>query len=156
MTNWNGPQPGPRALWHLIHANFPVARNLGIYNHRVVAGTHTLSHYAEGRALDIGLFVSRPGEKLVGDGLFKVFVDLATDLGLDEVIWNRQISSSRHPTIHHYSGVNPHTNHIHVGFTRDASQRTTFPSLFMVRIAILRTGLEDLAQPVGGATSIQV
>jgi len=134
-------------LWHLIHSNFKIARNLGIYNHRVIAGTHTLSHHAEGRALDIGLLVARPGEKLLGDQLFEIFIDSASVLGVDEIIWNHQISSASHPAVHHYHGQNPHIDHIHVGFTRAGSQNTAFPPVFLIRIAQLRTGLEDLTQP---------
>src|SRR5262245_49452141 len=34
--NWNQPQPAPRALWGLVHVNFPQTRFLGIYNPRNV------------------------------------------------------------------------------------------------------------------------
>jgi hypothetical protein len=153
MTNWNGPQPAPRALWQTLHANFPIVRNLGIYNHRNVAGTHTPSHHSEGRALDIGLSVSIADEKMLGDQLFTLLIDSAGDLGLDEIIWNRQIWSTQRPMVHPYQGQNPHTDHIHVGFTRTASQNQTLPPRFIVRVASLRTGLEDLRSRVVGATS---
>ena len=149
--NWNGPQPAPVALWQLIHANFPIARNLGIYENRNIAGTDTKSHHAEGRALDIGLLVTMAPEKVLGDRLFQIFIDSMIGLGMDEVIWNRQIYSSAKPTIHTYTGQNPHTNHVHVGYTRDGSQATGFPPDFLVSIAELRTGLEDLrSAPVSG------
>ncbi len=92
MTDWNRAQPGPVALWHFIHANFPTTRNLGIYNHRVVAGTHTLSHHAEGRALDIGLLVRNPNEKVLGDNLFRIFGSTTASLlrKLDEIILEDQ------------------------------------------------------------------
>ena len=144
-NQWNGPQPAPKALWQLIHANFPITRFDGIYNNRNIAGTSTKSLHAEGRALDIGLDVRKPAEKTVGDGLFQIFVDTATLAGFEEIIWNRQIWSTRTPQIHHYSGHSPHTDHVHVGFTRPASQQTTFPGLLITKIAILRTGLEDLS-----------
>jgi hypothetical protein len=156
MTDWNRAQPGPVALWHFIHANFPTTRNLGIYNHRVVAGTHTLSHHAEGRALDIGLLVRNPNEKVLGDNLFRIFVETASLLELDEIIWNHTISSAQQTAPHRYGGVDPHTNHIHVGFTRAGSQSTRMPAKFMVRIGILRTNLEELGQPVGGANNVLV
>src|SRR3954451_10847152 len=94
--NWNQPQPAPRALWSLVHPNFPYTRFLGIYNRRNVAGTNTPSAHAEGRALDIGLFVSEPVEKMLGDALFNLFIKNAAELGLDHVIWNRQIWSTAH------------------------------------------------------------
>lgn len=145
MTNWNGPQPGPRALWNLLHANFPVARNLGIYNPRNVAGTNKASYHSEGRALDIGLLVSRPNEKVIGDALFRIFVNTSSDLGLEEIIWNRQIWSARKPTVHPYAGHSPHGDHVHLGFSRDASQKTAFPHRLLMEIGVLRTGLEDLS-----------
>jgi hypothetical protein len=146
--NWDQPQPASRALWSVVHANFPQARNLGIYNPRNVAGTNTPSAHAEGRALDIGLLVSRPNEKLIGDQLFKIFIETSDELGLDHVIWNRQIWSQAHPSLRPYHGQNPHTNHVHVAFTREGSQGTSFPRTNL-EIAILRTGLEDLSRAHG-------
>jgi hypothetical protein len=43
-----------------------------------------------------------------------------------------------------YTGVNPHTDHVHVAWTRAGSQKTSFPR-FVLHLAELRTGLEDLA-----------
>ena len=150
MAAWNGPQPAPRALWQAVHSNFPVTRNLGIYNRRNVAGTHTPSHHAEGRALDIGLNATIRDEKLLGDQLYVLLIASANDLGLDEIIWNRQIWSSRRPHLHPYTGHSPHTDHIHVGFTRAASQRALLPSSVWMRIAALRTGLEELGSTLVG------
>lgn len=143
---WNGPQPAPKALWQLIHANFPQSRNDGIYNDRNIAGTQTKSLHAEGRALDIGLDVTNASDKLVADRLFDAFIDSAVEIGLQEIIWNRQIWSSAKPSVHVYTGHDPHTGHIHVGFTREASQQTMFPQSFLVRIGILRTGLDEITQ----------
>jgi hypothetical protein len=143
---WDGPQPAPKTLWQLIHQNFPQARNDGIYNPRNIAGTQTPSLHAEGRALDIGLSVTVPDEKLVGDQLFGVFVRSATLVGFQEIIWNRQIWSHAHPAVHRYHGHDPHTGHIHAGFTRTASQQTAFPDAFLTRIAEVRSGIEDLAR----------
>src|SRR5262249_24654347 len=143
--NWNQPQPAPRALWALVHSNFPQTRFLGIYNRRNVAGTNTPSAHAEGRALDIGLLATQPGEKALADQLFDLLIQNAAELGLDHVIWNRQIWSTARGGPRPYTGVSPHTDHIHVAFTREGSQRTTFPRT-MLDIAILRTGYEDLAR----------
>jgi hypothetical protein len=148
-VNWNQPQPAPRALWSLVHANFPQTRNLGIYNPRNVAGTNTPSAHAEGRALDIGLLVSRPNEKMIGDELFKLFIKNSGELGLDHVIWDRQIWSQVHPKLRPYHGHSPHTDHVHVAFTREGSQSTSFPRANL-DIAILRTGVEELAKAQNG------
>lgn len=88
--------------------------------------------------------MSNPTQKVIGDQLFQAFVDLGPQMGLQEVIWNRQIWSTGVPHVHHYTGKNPHTDHVHVGFTRAGSQNTSFP-LLMIRIAQIRTGLEELA-----------
>ena len=142
---WDSAQPGPRALWSLVHSQFPQTRNLGIYNKRNVAGTNTPSAHAEGRALDIGLLVARPSEKVLGDQLFTLLINNAAELGLDHIIWNRKIWSAQHPTIRQYVGHSPHTDHIHVAFTREGSQQVTFGRTTM-EIATLRSGLEDLTQ----------
>lgn len=143
---WDGPQPAPKALWQLVHQNFPQTRNDGIYNNRNIAGTHTPSLHAEGRALDIGLSVSRPDEKLIADELFRVFVHSAALVGFQEIIWNHQVWSHAHQNVHRYTGHDPHTGHIHAGFTRTASQHTTLPHQFIIRIAEVRTGIEELAR----------
>ena len=135
MTDWSGPQPAPRALWEAVHANFPNVRNLGIYSPRYVAGTHTPSHHSEGRALDIGLNVTLPDEKRLGDKLFTLLIDCARDLGLDEIIWNHRIWCMHRPLVYPYQGQNPHDDHIHVGFTRTASQNKTLPGRFISRLA---------------------
>ena len=147
-VNWNQPQPAPRALWSLVHVNFPQSRNLGIYNRRNVAGTNTPSAHAEGRALDIGLLVSRPNEKLIGDELFKIFIKMSQELGLDHVIWDHQIWSRVHQSASPYHGHSPHTDHVHVAFTREGSQGTSFPRTNL-ELAILRTGLEELSKAQG-------
>lgn len=141
--NWNRAQPAPLSLWQLVSANFPQARNLGIFNRRNIAGTTTPSLHAEGRAIDIGLKVSNSTEKTIGDQLFMAFTDLGSQIGLQEVIWNRQIWSDRRTAVHRYTGANPHIDHVHVGFTRVGSQRLDL-TLLSFRIASIRTGLEEL------------
>ena len=142
-TNWNQAQPAPLAVWKMTEANFPNARYLGIYVRRNIAGTNTRSLHAEGRALDIGLKVSHSTEKMIGDGLFDIFARIGGRIGLQEAIWNQEIWRSGNPVVHRYTGQNPHTDHVHVGFTRNGSQQTNFP-LLLLEIAILRTGLEDI------------
>lgn len=141
--DWSKPQPAPLALWRLTKANVPEVRNLGIYNNRNVAGTSIPSAHAEGRALDIGLYARNPKEKYLGDQLFAGLIESASQSGIDHVIWNREIWSTTHPSLLTYTGVNPHIDHIHVAFTRDGSQKTSFP-LFQQKLAILRSAREDL------------
>jgi hypothetical protein len=147
--DWHKAQPAPRGLWRLIHANFPQARSDGIYVCRNIAGTNKQSLHAEGRALDIHLRLTRPTEKYIGDHLFKAFVDLARSLGLQEVIWNRQVWSTTKPRVHTYTGQNPHTDHVHVGFTRAGSQGPGYNAMLLYRVGKIRTELEELGEAQG-------
>lgn len=150
--NWNQEQPAPRQAIRFIHANFPQVKNLGIYNCRDVKGTHVKSSHAEGRALDIGLHAFVPAERLIGDELFRAIIASARKSGIDNVIWNRQIWSVAHPTIRpfvgHYPGggpKNPHTDHIHVEWTRSGSQQDRLQYLEL-QVAIVRQGIEEIAK----------
>jgi hypothetical protein len=104
--NWTQEQPAPRQAIRMIHANFPRARNLGIYVCREIKGTNIKSAHAEGRALDIGIRADLPGEKIIGDQLFRVLIDSARKSGIDNVIWNHQIWSvslgGPRPWVGHY------------------------------------------------------
>lgn len=142
---WDGAQPGPKALWTLVRANFPIARNLGIFNRRNVAGSSKPSLHSEGRALDIGLSVFDAGEKAIGDYLFTSLCAESRALQLEEVIWNQQIWSLRRPYVHPYGGRSPHHDHLHVAFTRAGSQVAELPLAFSFRLAQLRSGADALA-----------
>jgi flagellar protein FlgJ len=141
--NWHRAQPLPAALARYLKVNFLQISGTGIYNDRNVAGTNKKSAHAEGRALDIHLNVSRPDEKLIADNLYRIFIEAANQTGIDNVIWNRTIWS-RAKGQHAYHGQNPHTDHIHLEFTRPGSQLTIWPVL-AVKVAQLRTGLEELS-----------
>jgi hypothetical protein len=136
----------------MIHANFPQARNLGIYVCREIKGTNIKSAHAEGRALDIGLRADLPGEKVIGDQLFRLLIESARKSGIDNIIWNRQIWSvslgGPRPWVGHYkSGAakNPHTDHLHVEWARDGSQLQRLDFLGL-QISIARQGLEEIAR----------
>ncbi|MDH5407172.1 MAG: hypothetical protein OEY00_01025 [Gammaproteobacteria bacterium] len=142
--NWNKEQPAPKAIWSIVKRNFPRARFLGIYVKRNIAGTTKPSSHGEGRALDIGLLVKWPWEKEIGDGLFKIFIDNAKELGLDYAIWNRQIWSTSKGGPRRYSGQSPHTDHIHLTFSKSGSQKNKFPKTELA-ISVFSSGLSDLA-----------
>ena len=145
VNNWKGPQPGPLALLKLIQANFPETGNDGIYNDRNIAGSTRKSLHATGRAVDLKLSVSISSQKEIADRLFDIFIDNAVLVGFQEIIWNKEIWSLQQPVKHAYKGLHkdPHTGHIHVGFTEAASQQTSFPSKFLIALGVLRTGRED-------------
>ena len=150
--NWAQDQPAPQRAIRMIHANFPQVRNLGIYVCRDIKGTNIRSAHAEGRALDIGLRANIPGEKTVGDQLFRVLIDSAPRSGIDNVIWNHQIWSvsqgGPRPWGGHYKGgaaKNPHTDHLHVEWTRDGSQLQRLDFLEL-QVSMVRQGLEEVAR----------
>jgi hypothetical protein len=151
-TNWAQNQAAPTHAIRMIHANFPQVKNLGIYVPRNIKGTSTQSAHSQGRALDIGLNALKPEEKVVGDAIFHGLIRAAHRSGIDNVIWNRQIWSVQHGGPRPWGGTysngalkNPHTDHIHVEWTRDGSQleRLNFLEL---EISIIRSGFEDLAR----------
>lgn len=129
----------------LLRANFPSITQTGIYNDRNIAGTNRRSAHAEGRALDVHLNAAEPNERLLADQLAAALVRKAGRLGIDNVIWNRRIWSVAHPRWRPYSGASPHTDHIHIEFTRTGSQGADVRAI-EVEVAIIRTGLEELAQ----------
>jgi flagellar protein FlgJ len=142
--NWRRAQPLPAALARYLKVNFLQISATGIYNDRNIAGTNKKSAHAEGRALDIHLNANHPDEKLIGDNLYRIFMEVAYQTGIDNVIWNRTIWS-RAKGQHGYHGQNPHTDHIHVEFTRPGSQLTVW-HLLDLKVAQLRTGLEELSR----------
>jgi len=150
--NWAKDQPAPQHAIRTIHANFPQVRNLGIYVCRNIKGTSVRSAHAEGRALDIGLRANHPGERFVGDQLFRALIESAPKSGIDNVIWNRQIWSISHggprPWIGNYKGgaaKNPHTDHLHVEWTRDGSQLQRLDFLEL-QVSIVRQGIEEISK----------
>jgi flagellar protein FlgJ len=142
--DWHRAQPLPAALARYLKVNFLQISATGIYNDRYVAGTNKKSAHAEGRALDIHLHVKHPDEKLIADRLYRIFIEVAFETGIDNVIWNRNIWS-RAKGEHPYHGQNPHTDHIHVEFTKPGSQLLVW-HLLELKVAQLRTGLEELSR----------
>jgi|HubBroStandDraft_6_1064221.scaffolds.fasta_scaffold171569_3 hypothetical protein len=81
------------------------------------------SAHADGRAADIYVKIQNPLLKAIGDTLFARFISNAPALGVEEVIWNRQIWSKTVPRIHPYDGREKHEDHVHVAFTTASCQR---------------------------------
>jgi hypothetical protein len=148
--NWNRPQPAPTYMKRLLLANFPQITQTGIYNNRNVAGTNKKSSHAEGRGLDFHLDANDPDQKALGDELFDAIIRKADKIGVDNVIWNRQIWSvgKRVAGKRKYTGENPHTDHVHVEFTRSGSQLQTLDAI-LVEVGIIRSGREDLGRSLG-------
>jgi hypothetical protein len=117
-VDWRKPQPAPQHLARLLHANFPQISEFGIYNNRNIAGTKKKSAHAEGRAIDIHLNTYLPEQLSLGNRIFEALIRKASRIGVDNVIWNEQIWSVSRGGPRNYEGLNPHTDHIHVEFTR--------------------------------------
>lgn len=120
-----GPMPGARLLMASILQLYPGSTNLGIYNNRAQRGTKVTSVHAEGRALDVGFPDIGLSGNPVGNRLAADLVRLHAPLGIQCVIWCRRIWSTRHPTWHAYTGVDPHTGHLHIELNRAAAKALT-------------------------------
>ena len=138
--NWSQEQPAPQALWRLVHSHFPLVRNLGIYNPGHDA-------HGEGRALDIGLLVTRPNEKEIAWGLIEdVLKPNKLEIGWSYFIWDQWIwySDARGQQKGGFKG--DHTNHIHVSWSQTNSQKNSFPQTNMALSQLLWKlvgGVED-------------
>ncbi len=121
-----GPTPGARALmtWALS-LTAPVGTNLGIYNVRAVRGSKTVwSVHAEGRAIDVG-FPVQPQGHAEGHRLAGLLVQHHAALGVQQVIWARQIWRNTIGSWRPYNGVSPHLDHVHAELTRAAAAGLT-------------------------------
>lgn len=110
-----GPRHGVQAFADVILFAFTQAgvKMGGIYNRRRQRGGSSWSLHAVGRAVDFMVPTTQ-----VGDFLAAVIVKAATQCGVCEIIWNRRRWTAERGW-QAYHGSNPHTDHVHVGFTRD-------------------------------------
>jgi hypothetical protein len=146
----SGPTPGAQALLAVVLDAFVELRSLGIYNCRPVRGGTTLSLHGEGRAIDFGADPADRAAQNQGHLLAGVLVDQADALGVQEVIWHRRRWTSRSRRWTDYGGVNPHTDHVHVGLCWAAARSLTAVT---VRAALrLRQPTTPPPPPPGGTT----
>lgn len=115
--------PGSEALMEWAVRDFGQgARNLGIYNCRDVRGSTNNSLHGEGRAVDVGF----PGSgNPAGTRLLNTLLPHVGTLGIQMIIWNRRIYSARYPNGARYTGVAPHTDHLHIELTWQAARNLT-------------------------------
>lgn len=109
-----GPSAGAVALQNSVCEALKI-RSAGIFNVRTVRGGTALSLHAEGRAVDFALNAGKPEELKLGDSLRDLLIKHSDDLGVQEIIWNREIWTCRTLACRPYAGVSPHTDHMHVG-----------------------------------------
>lgn len=97
------------------------AYNLGIYNCRGT-GSGSRSVHGEGRAIDVGFRgVANPA----GTRLLNTLLPHVGALGIQLIIWNRRMYSARYPGGTRYTGVSPHTDHLHIEITWNAANNLT-------------------------------
>lgn len=104
---------------------------VGGYNPASFGGGHEY-----GLAADIYLRASQKNEKKIGDGLFDMFMENAEELGVEHIIWNKMKWETKKnfpgmPRAYH--GKKPHTDHVHVRFTREMGQRMPPTLVFKLR-----------------------
>lgn len=112
-------KPGTVALWQETVALFPPAGTMGICNCRNARGGSSLSVHSCCRAWDCACRAPW------GDRIAAFLVAMHRELGVQCVIWNRRIWSTTSPYWRVYTGVDPHTNHIHVELNRAAGSGLT-------------------------------
>jgi hypothetical protein len=128
-------KPGLRALRDMVLGYYGIGRDGGITRACNIAAR---SEHQEGRAWDWMLNANNPAEAaaandftlwLTGTDARGEVAGNARRLGVMYVIWNRKIWSSSDAAAGWlpYSGVSPHTDHVHVSLSWDgAFQRTSW------------------------------
>ena len=94
--------------------------DLGCYNYRPIRGGGKLSLHSEGRASDLACNANDPAQKAKGDAFAQWIIDHVHQIGCQYFIWNRR-SWRWDRGWKEYTGVSPHTDHLHVELTRAAA-----------------------------------
>jgi hypothetical protein len=163
QTCATGPQAGATALRNELQRRFGGRGE--IFNCRPVRGAKRLSLHGEGRAVDWYRNVADPAEAAEAQRILEWLLGtdaqgnehaLARRMGVQEIIWNRRIWTARRHAEgwRAYSGVNPHTDHIHIGLNWPGARMQTshwtasavpaaqgVPSAFALDAAQVREGL---------------
>jgi len=125
-------RPGAKKLVSLIRATYGSDEAIGISRN----ACYTSSEHNDGRALDWMIDTSRKAQKAKADAFLKWLLApdergnahaMARRLGVMYIIFNRRIWRAYDPGWGSYSGINPHTDHIHISLSYDGSTgRTSF------------------------------
>lgn len=129
VTQWEldhcrGPQPAVVAFRDavLFWTRPKGCYDAGIYNRRVQRGFFgritpaSASLHAVGRAWDCGV-PDASVNAAVGQEIAWHAIGAANPCGIVEVIWNRYRWTAERGAVP-YSGVDPHTAHVHIGFSQ--------------------------------------
>ncbi|XP_055331219.1 zinc D-Ala-D-Ala carboxypeptidase-like [Paramacrobiotus metropolitanus] len=109
----SGATPGAKNLASYLKNKF--GGRTEIFNCRNVRGGSTVSLHGEGRAVDF-----YPSNLSNGQAVVNHLKSIACQNGIQEVIFNRQIWTKGGTLT--YKGLNPHTDHIHVGLNKCGAQ----------------------------------
>jgi len=143
------PQPGVLALREYCLRRWPGLRSQikgGVLCCRKIAGSDEPSLHAQGRAVDLMVpSLSDP----VGDEVANFIRTHASAIGVHELIWNRRIATpTRGWAWRSYSGVNPHTDHVHVGLGwRTAAGPTALTVDALIRLEAIPPGRGSAPPP---------
>ncbi len=99
--------------------NHPAAGVGGFVNRKTKH--NKLSRHAEGRGCDIYVNIDTELLREFGDRLFQALAASGVSLGIEDLIWNDMVWTAKKPWVHAY-GDTDHRDHLHVGFSRPASQ----------------------------------
>lgn len=95
---------------------------MGICACRDVRGVKgVFSVHAECRAIDLAANANDPRHKELADKFIEWMIDNSDALGIQYIIWNR-LSWKSGRGWQRYTGINPHTDHMHVEFNRDGAE----------------------------------
>ena len=125
-------KPGVSAFRDLLLRTYPDTTSLGIVRD---CGIGEQSEHKEGRAFDWGVSVTNPTQVAEVSALttwltrtdgFGNAKAMARRLGIMYMIWNRQIwGAYDNQGWKPYSGVDPHTGHVHFSFGWNAAKKVT-------------------------------
>lgn len=108
-SGYGGMHPYVEAYYNRVKSKFGNTKFMGAYNNRNVRGGSSKSMHAYGRAFDIGSSPSIMSK--IAEYARTTFKDL------QYVIYNRRIAGvGKGSKWRPYSGVNPHTDHVHIDF----------------------------------------
>jgi hypothetical protein len=124
-----GPSKGAIALRDFLLSEYSIASSGGIYNCRNVRGRTTPSIHGEGRAWDMMLPVRAGRGNPVGHDVVRRLGAHGRALGIQSIIFDRTIWSSRSPSGRAYTGAHPHYDHLHIELTLDAATKLTVARL---------------------------
>lgn len=121
-----GEQVGTHALFRVMTEKFRGVGTFGIYCPRVTRDGDKVSIHTEGRAWDCKCNAKIAKKKVIGDQIFDFLIAKSEPLGIEKIIWNRKVWSGG--KVEDYTGVNPHTDHLHIEQSMEKAQELTYAS----------------------------